>query len=71
MFACNGLYNFNIKEGTSSSGLTYSLPNSSLDFFDKVQLSSSHDEIIICSSFPKFTRWVRYLLSFSGSENDK
>ena len=69
MFACKGVYNFNIKEPTSSSGLTYSLPNVSIDFLDKVQLSSSHDETIICSSLPKFIRCVKCLLSFSGSEN--
>ena len=66
MFAGNGLYNFNIIEFISSSGFTNSLPNSSTDFLDNVQLSFSQDEIIVCSSLPKFARCVKYLLSLSG-----
>ena len=47
-FVCrlkNGEYNFNITDSTTSSGLTIVLPNSSVDFFDKVQLSISQEEI--------------------------
>ena len=47
------------------------LPNSSLDFLDKVQSSFSQEEIIICSSLPKLARCVKCLLSFSGSSNFK
>jgi hypothetical protein len=65
--AFNGEYNFNIIDSTSSALFTNSLPNSSIDFLDNVQLSISQDEIKVCSLLPKLARCVKYLLSFSGS----
>ena len=67
MLAGNGEYNFNIMESILSSLFTIWFPNSSSDFLDKVQSSFSQEEIKFCSLLPKFARWVRYLLSFSGS----
>jgi len=45
IFAESGVYNFNIKLSTTSSGLTNSFPNSSVDFLDNVQSSFSQLEI--------------------------
>ena len=67
ILAGNGEYSFKIIELTTSFGATNVLPKLSVDFLDNVKSSVSQDEIIICSSFPKLARCVRYLLSFEGS----
>ena len=65
IFAFNGVYNLRIMESTLF--FTFILPIASVSFSDNVQSSFSQEEIIICSSFPKLARCVKYLLSFSGS----
>ena len=69
MSAGRGSYNFRIIDFTSF--VTIVLPNSSWPFSDKVQLSSSQDETKFCSLLSKLIKWVKYLLSFSGSVNFK